>query len=226
MFSIVIPTIGNYESLLAPCIDSILKYSLNYDYEIIIVNNGIPDATFFQLQHKYLENTRIVFCSYTYNLGAAVAINTGIKLAKGEYVVILNDDTVILGSEWLGLLARPFQEDSKVMATGSLQLFSPDTKMPFLVFFCVMMLKWALEKWPISEEFGVGYGEDIDWCTRVQREGFKIVEIFHTKQENGMMVGGFPIYHKAEGSVHSIKDWDKIIEKNRGILRKKYGPRF
>src|SRR4029077_4384987 len=54
-------------------------------------------------------------------LGFTSATNVGIGLARGEYVVLLNNDTVLLRqarNAWIDLLMGPFLKDPKVGITG------------------------------------------------------------------------------------------------------------
>jgi len=62
-YTVIIPTYNHCNDLLAPCIDSIFKYSNVYDIELIISANGCKDNTMTYLEslrHKYkllkLEN--------------------------------------------------------------------------------------------------------------------------------------------------------------------------
>jgi GT2 family glycosyltransferase len=98
VISIVIPTYTNYKGLVR-CLESVKKYSSG-DYEVIVVANGAPEET-RPLSTLWFDQP----------LGFARAVNEGIKASKGEYVVLLNDDCVILPqnvNEWLENLKRPF----------------------------------------------------------------------------------------------------------------------
>lgn len=86
-FSIVIPT-HNRAEMLGRAIDSILS-SAKGDYEIIVVNDGSSDSyQDFQARYKdivhYRENGE--------SAGVASARNIGVSLAKGEWIVFLDDD--------------------------------------------------------------------------------------------------------------------------------------
>jgi len=85
--SIIIVTLG-YDSLLHECIDSIHKY-VKCDYEIILMNNAVSPLT---TQHSrkpiIIENGR--------NLGFARAVNKGIIAARGDMILLLNSDTLLI----------------------------------------------------------------------------------------------------------------------------------
>ena len=87
MVSIIIVTIG-FDALLHECIDSIHKH-VKCDYEIILVNNAVKPLT---TQHSrkpiIIENGR--------NLGFARAVNKGIIAARGDMILLLNSDTLLI----------------------------------------------------------------------------------------------------------------------------------
>ena len=114
--SIVVVT-WNSAADIDACIDSI---NFGSEFEVIVVDNASTDATLGLLhQHHHLrlvENQR--------NRGYAAANNQGIKLATGEYVLLLNPDTRIeLGT--LDTLARYLDEHPTVGAVAP-RLISPD----------------------------------------------------------------------------------------------------
>jgi len=85
--SIIIVTIG-YDTLLHECIDSIYKH-VKCDFEIILVNNAVkPLSTPHAQKLIVLENGR--------NLGFARAVNKGITVAKGDMILLLNSDTLLI----------------------------------------------------------------------------------------------------------------------------------
>jgi GT2 family glycosyltransferase len=106
------------------CIDSI-----NYgaEFEVIVVDNASTDATPGLLrQHHHL---RLV--ANPSNCGYARANNQGLKLATGEYVLLLNPDTRIeLGA--LDTLARYLDEHPAVGAVAP-RLVSPDGTTQFSI---------------------------------------------------------------------------------------------
>jgi GT2 family glycosyltransferase len=87
------------------CIDSIILNS-NYDnYEIIIVNNNSTDNTKKELEkYKIYNNVNIV--NLDKNYGFAKGMNTGALYANGEYIILLNNDTIV-SEDWLYPLIKP-----------------------------------------------------------------------------------------------------------------------
>jgi len=86
--------IVNYKSLdlLADCLRSIHQFPVN-QLEIIIVDNGSDDNVEEILLKQY---SSVKFLQMGYNAGFARANNAGIKIAKGDIVLLLNSDTIIL----------------------------------------------------------------------------------------------------------------------------------
>ena len=84
--------IVNYKTpeLLLDCIASLYKYDCT-ETELIIVDNDSRDNTALLLNEKYPGT---IFLQMGYNAGFARANNAGIKIAKGEIVLLLNSDTL------------------------------------------------------------------------------------------------------------------------------------
>jgi len=81
----------NAGNLLLDCVDSILKS--NYEnYEIIVVDNASKDLSHIKCIEKFPE---IRLIENTDNLGYCEGNNVGIRKADGEYIIILNPDTLV-----------------------------------------------------------------------------------------------------------------------------------
>ena len=86
-YSIIIP-VYNVEKYLRKCLDSVVKQTFK-DYEIIIVNDGTKDNS-MEIAEKY--DATII---YQENQGLSAARNTGVRHAKGEYLIFLDSDDFI-----------------------------------------------------------------------------------------------------------------------------------
>ena len=215
--SIIIPTFNHLEDCLKPCCESLIQNTSfdnpNREIEVVVVSNGCTDGT-----EEYIESLKFNQISFPQPIGYTKAINEGIKKATGDYLVLLNNDTIILNWKkdlWLDFLLQPFLDDSKCGITGPLKRFSEESKSEFLVFFCVMISRKTFDKLGYLDEcFSPGGGEDIDYCAKAQRNGLKIVKIPNS--------GDFPIYHKAEKTVNEIQGWSDIFNRNMNVLRDRY----
>src|SRR2546430_8015638 len=78
--------------VIANCLRSIFDETRDIDFEVIVSDNGSTDRSLEYIrehfgQVKIVENGA--------NLGFAKGNNAGIRVAQGEYVLILNPDTII-----------------------------------------------------------------------------------------------------------------------------------
>ena len=225
-YSIVIPTFNHLEDCLKPCIASIKNFTDLSDCEIIIVANGCVDGT-----KEYLQNLEKPFKVIWHDqpLGYAKPVNLGMREAVGEYVILMNNDTELIGQEknaWINMLLQPFMRDEKIAATGPLVLHDGYSDCLFVLSFCMMIKRSVLsEVGYMDETYGFGGGEDVDFCARLQSHGYKLAEVPNKPQFNGAINhGGFPVYHKSNASrsdVAAIVDANKENNKNtsRNVIR-------
>lgn len=90
--SIIIP-IYNGEKYLRDCLDTIFKTHL-LDYEIIAVNDGSTDNSLEILKYYNQRYPFLKIINQT-NSGVAVARNTGIKIAQGNYITFVDADDYV-----------------------------------------------------------------------------------------------------------------------------------
>lgn len=83
----------NTKDLLLACLDSILKSNPKTTVEIIIVDNASTDGSVEALQKIQGGKIRVIF--HQKNLGFSKANNSGIKKALGQYILLLNSDTLV-----------------------------------------------------------------------------------------------------------------------------------
>ena len=213
MISIVIPTYKHLSDCLKPCLESIFKYTEMSNKEIIVVANGCDDET-----EKYLceLKDKIRFVWFKEGIGFTRAINNGIKVASGEYIILLNNDTILLNQEkdkWINILKEPFLRDEKMAVTGPKMLRENNVNEDFLIFCCVMIKKSIFDEIGLLDErFNPGGMEDTDFCIRAQKAGYKI-EAYKSV---------YLIFHKAEATMPDLGNWSKIFYENTKKLVKKY----
>lgn len=87
----------NWNSLgyLTQCIESIYENVPSVPFEIIVVDNASPEGGVDTLQHRFPQ-VRLVRSDR--NLGFAGANNLGFRYSRGQYILLLNPDTRIIGS--------------------------------------------------------------------------------------------------------------------------------
>ena len=82
----------NVQYFLENCLNSVYNSSEGIEFEVIVVDNNSVDGSLEMLKEKFPQTTVI---SNKDNKGFSKANNQAIKIAKGEYVVLLNPDTVV-----------------------------------------------------------------------------------------------------------------------------------
>lgn len=82
----------NTKDLLDQCIASIKSSKINFPYEIIVVDNASHDDSVDMLETKYPE---VKLIKNTENRLFAIPNNQGAEIATGEYLFLLNSDTIV-----------------------------------------------------------------------------------------------------------------------------------
>lgn len=231
MYSIVIPTYNHLEDCLIPCIESLKKYTelSRQDIEIIIVANGCVDGTKEYLAaEKQID--KIIWVDDA--CGFPIAVNKGIEAAKGKYIVLLNNDTVLLDQKtnsWLEILREPFLKDPSVGITGPMLTMNvPGVNRIFLIFFCAMISREVIQKIGLLDEsFSPGFGEDCDFCWRAEDAGYKLIQVPDNSSfepSANFRVGSFPIYHKGNLTFKEAgKSVSEAFTRNLARLKEMYG---
>jgi GT2 family glycosyltransferase len=225
-FSIIIPTLNHLEDCLKPCCDSIIATTTLENVEVIVVGNGCTDGS-----KAYVESLGkpFKFLDFPNPLGYAKANNEGLAVAKGDYFILLNNDTVLLGQEkdtWINQLLDAFNKVQNCGISGPMRSFSYDANSTFLIFFCVCISRKCFESVGyLDESFKEGAGEDIAYCVEAIRKNFALVQVPNDeklKYAEGYGSGGFPIWHKAEKTVHGLSNWSEIFSRNMAMLKNRY----
>ena len=100
MISIIIINY-NTSRLLLQCVDSIEKHVKGVDYEIIVADNASSEQELLLLR----DDKRFTLLELDKNIGFGKANNAAAQLAKGDYLLLLNPDTVLL-NDAVTLLSR------------------------------------------------------------------------------------------------------------------------
>jgi GT2 family glycosyltransferase len=102
---------NNLEKYTKPCIESILKYTTDIDYELMLIDNGSMDGTFEYFKSVPHVPKRIIRINE--NNGAVVGGNTGLKECESKFLVFLPND-VILTKNWLSNMLRCAKSDERI----------------------------------------------------------------------------------------------------------------
>lgn len=126
LISIIIPTKDHAHDL-KMAIDSIFEKSSYRNFEIIILNNNSEKKEtykyFEDLMQQY-ENVKVVEAFYEFNWSKLN--NHGMKLAKGDVYLFLNNDVKVLTEDWLERLASQALRP-EIGAVGAMLLYGDGT---------------------------------------------------------------------------------------------------
>ncbi len=181
------------------CIDSIRRFT-DEPYELIVVDNGSTDGTTEYL--GALQNVATLFNAD--NLGFPKAVNQGIGVARGQQVLLLNNDTVVT-TGWLRRMLEALASDPSIGLVGpcsnnvsgpqQIPVSYPDLTcldgfawdrgkmldgqrqdLDRLVGFCLLISRELIERiGTLDEQFGIGCFDDDDYCHRAIQAGFRVV---------------------------------------------------
>lgn len=196
--SIIFPTFNGWNDT-RQCLESIKKMNYPEDkIETIIIDNHSTDETYKGIKKQF---GWVNFVRLDKNFGFAKAVNVGIKMAKGKYLLISNND-VIFEKRYLINLVNFLQENPDVGIVGGKVYYKhPQEKISFAAarfnFYtgllrlhkasnkistsdwipaCNMLIKREVltNIGNFDEEFFF-YFEDLDLCLRAKKAGYKII---------------------------------------------------
>lgn len=124
LVSIIIP-VFNELSLTLKCLKSIKEYTDPQSVEIIVVNNGSDRLVKMALDVYALSQPNCQILTLEQNLNFSVGCNYGFSRSTGQYVVFLNNDTVVTRG-WLDSLLQVVQDENVAIAQPLL-LYPDDT---------------------------------------------------------------------------------------------------
>jgi GT2 family glycosyltransferase/glycosyltransferase involved in cell wall biosynthesis len=117
--SVIIPVYNNW-AYTAACLHSLLEVKGKHSFEVIVVDDRSRDETASKLEQiEGLTNLR-----NKKNLGFVGSCNHGAQHARGEYLVLLNNDTQVTDG-WLDELIDTFEREPEAGLVGS-RLVYPD----------------------------------------------------------------------------------------------------
>ena len=235
--SIIIPSF-NGAHLLRSCLSSIRQYTPE-PYEIIVVDNGSQDES-IEVCLQY----RCRFVRFPSNKGFPIACNAGLKLARGELLVLLNND-VLVSNNWLSNMQSALLSSPHVGIVGPLTnyasgvqkvkeppyaalsdyfrirgtLNTPDpakwSNVQRLVGFCMLFRRKLLQEIGfLDERFSPGHYEDDDYCHRARAAGYRL-----------MIAGDTFVHHHGSASFRKQQSLDvkKILRRNLRLFVRKWG---
>ena len=113
-FSVIIPN-WNGERHLPDCLDA-LRNQICTDFQLVLVDNGSTDRSTFLVRTGWPDATIVELPE---NIGFAAAVNRGISVSRGRYVILLNNDTQA-AQDWLAKLSKAVDENPELSIFASL----------------------------------------------------------------------------------------------------------
>ena len=182
------------------CIESIRKYT-RQKYELILVDNGSNDDT--EKYFRSIPNAKVIINPT--NFGVARGWNQGMRIADGDYLLILNND-IIVGPNWLENMVRLAESDPSIGLVGprSNYIAGPQivrnvpykveseiqdfidtwqsehdltaSEFGFIKGFCHLIPRRVFSKIGLYDErYGKGNFEDDDYCMRIHLHDYTAV---------------------------------------------------
>lgn len=118
LVSIIIP-FKDKVGLLSSCVRAILSKTRYSNFEIIgVSNNSNESGTFELMRHFSALDARCRFVEHNVPFNFSSLVNYGFSNAKGEHIVLMNNDIEVINEQWLESLLEHSQR-SEVAAVGA-----------------------------------------------------------------------------------------------------------
>lgn len=141
----VITTVYNKEQLIRTCIDSVLSQNFT-DFEYILVDDESKDNS-LQICNDYAAQDPRIKVIHRKNGGHAVARNTGVINAVGNYITFLDGDDYFCDNDALGSMLRAAEEStSDIVVTDFLNVWNEDNKPPKIFSTGIEILEYLLKE--------------------------------------------------------------------------------
>ena len=241
LVSILIVT-HNSTSFVRPCLDSILHNTAYPSYEVIVVDNASTDDTVELLREYVSADSRVRLDCLPQNLGFAGGNNHAAGLARGEYFIFLNIDTMVTAG-WVGRLLRHVHRDPSIGLLCPVTNFAGNEvkinvaysgwrdmerfaralaasrngqrlEIQVAPLYCALMPRAVWDQvGEMDTRYEIGMFEDDDLSLRVRQAGFGIFAAEDTF-----------IHHFGQGSFSKLpgEEYNSIFEANRRRFEEKW----
>lgn len=124
LISIIIPT-KNHAELIKRCVDSILSKTTYKNYEILIVDNKSEEEAALAYYEELSGKEKIRLLHFDEPFNYSKINNFAARAARGDYLLLLNNDTEVITGDWLDSFIKRFAADPTVGVIGA-KLLYPD----------------------------------------------------------------------------------------------------
>jgi len=200
------------------CLRSIRKFTSYPRYEVIVIDNASSDGSVERLEQLKKEGLIHNLILNSENQGNTIGYNQGLKAARGEYVLLLDNDTEIIEGQWLEKLVDVAQGEKNLGMLGCQLLPRPenDSWQPNVekqidvkcVCGAAMLIprNAARAVGEFDEKFSPGYYEEVDYCERLRKNGLRVVYSPQPK-----------IRHAGAGSFKKMPDTTYFLSKRNRL---------
>jgi GT2 family glycosyltransferase len=240
--SIVVVT---YEGLVFTrlCLESVLANTRDIAYELVVVDNGSADDTPGYLATLAERNSHVRVVLNGDNLGFSPAANEGLALARGDHLVLLNNDTLVppgwlsrllahLEDEEVGLVGpvtnrigneaeveaeyRTWAEFLAFCRKRAIERDGHEIEIQVAAMFCLGMRRDVWERLgPLDERYEIGLLEDDDYSERARRAGYRV-----------LCADDVFVHHFSEASFGKLVptgEYGEILQSNKRRYAEKWG---
>lgn len=237
MLSIVIP-VFNQQGMTTECIKAVQENTRDFEY--IVVDNGSTPPLSINLGEGFVV-PRVRNDS---NLGFPVAVNQGIRAAKGDTIVLLNNDVIVTPHWSERLLAHldryaivgpmtnycagkqkvtipvynDLEELSREAKGWSNTYAGQSIEVNWVIGFCMAFKRTLWEEiGPFDESLWPCSGEEIDFCLRARQRGYKVG-----------VAKDIYVHHEGSQTFKAMEEagmveYQKIVKQNDAHLAEKWG---
>jgi GT2 family glycosyltransferase len=198
----------DHKEVVQECVESVKSNSRNYEF--IIIDDGSPYPT------DWLRIEADIFIRHKKSKGIAFGWNHGMKLARGKYITIINDD-IVAASGWLECMVKAFEIKGALVSAPAVEKMTKGDKIEenraWFPGSCFMLTQETIKKVGyFDEQFTPFNYEDVDYWTRVYKAGGKLVRNYDVE-----------VGHKEGDVIHNIADNGAVNAENREKYLKKWG---
>lgn len=241
LVTIIVLGYRNFALTTKPCLDSLVPWIQDSEIEILVVDNSSPDGS-DKLTEKWCETySQVRFLQSKTNLGYAGGMNWGAEHARGQWLFLINNDT-IFPVHTMDALKRVVREaPQKVAMLGPVtnsagngqRLWKPDANyadwlnigaklhseptnhlMPTYRcdFFCIAIRNHVWKQLGgLDTDFGLGYYEDFDFSLRLMQAGW----------EQKITEDVF-VLHSGSATFQASKEAKVLLRRNKELIQRKH----
>jgi GT2 family glycosyltransferase len=158
--SIIIPVHNNLLDTLL-CLVSVLENAGNRSFDILVADDASSDGT-DRIVSQIGGN--VAYFRQPENLGFLRNCNTSVERCSGRYIVLLNNDTLVMPG-WLDALLAPFENDPAVGLTGSKLINWDGTLQEAGGIFWEDGSAWNFGRGGRARDPQYNYVKDVDYCS-------------------------------------------------------------